>query len=111
MANTRVFRTSDAARFDAAKRSKVSLFESERMLVGLDCFEPGQSHALHAHPGSDKVYVVVSGEGRFTLGRETTAVRAGDVAIAPAGEPHALENAGSGRLVVAVVMAPPPHGK
>src|SRR5574338_296158 len=31
--------------FDAAKMGKATLFRSERLMVGLNCFEPGQEHA------------------------------------------------------------------
>ena len=49
------------------KMGKSTIFESPRLLVGLNAFEPGQSHALHAHPGMDKVYHVIEGEGVFLL--------------------------------------------
>jgi hypothetical protein len=38
---------------------KSTIYESAHLLVGLNAFEPGQSHALHAHAGMDKVYLVV----------------------------------------------------
>jgi flagellar basal-body rod protein FlgF len=40
-------------------------------MVGLNGFEPGQSHALHAHTGMDKMYYVIEGDGLF--GVETAA--------------------------------------
>jgi quercetin dioxygenase-like cupin family protein len=43
------------ASFRADKMGKSTLFESPRLAVGLNCFEPGQEHALHAHRGMDKV--------------------------------------------------------
>ena len=46
---------------------KSTLFESPRMLVGLNSFEPGQFHALHAHPGMDKLYQVIEGEAILLL--------------------------------------------
>ena len=48
-------------------RNYSTLFESDRLLVGLNAFMPGQEHALHAHEGMDKVYHVVAGSGRFLL--------------------------------------------
>lgn len=55
------------ARFDPEKMSKSTLFRSDRILVGLNCFEAGQEHRLHTHAGQDKVYHVLSGTGRFVL--------------------------------------------
>ncbi|MBI1852052.1 MAG: cupin domain-containing protein [Planctomycetes bacterium] len=110
MEDKRTFVPREVARFDSAKMEKVGLFQSHSILVGLNCFEPGQKHAMHTHAGSDKVYVVSEGTARFTLGPNSVELTAGDVAIAPAGEPHALENVGRTRLVVVVFMAPPPHG-
>ncbi len=85
---------------------KSTLFESPRLLVGLNAFEPGQSHALHSHAGMDKVYQVVEGEGVFLLdGRELPAT-AGQMLVAPDGVPHGVRNTGSGRLLVLVILAP-----
>src|SRR5262245_5936361 len=100
----------DEARFDSAKMAKVGLWQSDRLLVGLNCFEPGQRHAPHVHAGSDKVYVVVEGRARCTLGDATSDLEPGMVAIAPSGVSHGIENAGTSRLVVLVFMAPPPRG-
>ena len=43
------------------KMGKSTLFRSDRVMVGLNAFEPGQEHALHAHAGMDKVYHVLEG--------------------------------------------------
>ena len=61
------FRPEEHAVFDAKKMGKATLFESPRLMLGLNCFEPGQEHKLHAHAGLDKVYQVLSGEGVFVL--------------------------------------------
>jgi quercetin dioxygenase-like cupin family protein len=90
------------------KMGKATLFESERLLVGLNCFEPSQEHALHAHAGMDKLYYVLEGSGAFLLeGRELPMER-GDMLVAPEGVPHGIRNAGDARLVVLAVLAPAP---
>src|SRR5688500_11612673 len=61
------------------KTGKSTLFESPRLLVGLNAFEPGQSHALHAHAGMDKLYLVLEGEGLFLLEERELPMRAGDL--------------------------------
>jgi quercetin dioxygenase-like cupin family protein len=88
---------------------KSTLFESPRMLIGLNSFEPGQFHALHAHQGMDKLYQVVEGEGILLLdeGRELP-MKAGDLVVAPEGVSHGIRNASGGRLLVLAVLAPAP---
>jgi mannose-6-phosphate isomerase-like protein (cupin superfamily) len=87
---------------------KSTLFQSPRLLVGLNGFEPGQSHELHSHAGMDKMYYVVEGEGVFLLADRQLPMRAGDVLVAPDGVPHGVRNTGSRRLLVLAVLAPGP---
>jgi uncharacterized cupin superfamily protein len=61
----------------ASKSYKASLFESPRLLVGLNCLEPGQMQAQHAHAVQDKCYLVLEGVGTFTIGRERQVAGAG----------------------------------
>jgi mannose-6-phosphate isomerase-like protein (cupin superfamily) len=96
------------ASFDSAKMGKATLFRSERLMVGLNCFEPGQEHALHAHAGMDKVYVVVCGRGRFVLEDRELPMEAGALLVAPEGVPHGIRNDGGARLVVLAILAPAP---
>jgi quercetin dioxygenase-like cupin family protein len=89
------------------KMGKATLFESEHLLVGLNAFEPGQMHALHAHRGMDKVYQVLEGEGEFLLEGRELPMKAGDLLVAPDGVPHGVRNTGSSRLLVLAILAPP----
>lgn len=91
------------------KMGKSTLFRSERVMVGLNAFEPGQSHALHAHEGMDKVYHVVEGRGVFLLEGREVPMQAGALLVAPAGEPHGIRNPGPDRLLVLAVLAPAPR--
>jgi quercetin dioxygenase-like cupin family protein len=92
----------------ADKMGKATLFESERLLVGLNAFEPGQAHALHAHAGMDKVYHVLEGTGLFLLEGRELPMQTGDLLVAPEGVPHGVRNTGSGRLLVLAILAPGP---
>ena len=103
-----IIRPADHAEWRADKMSKSTIFQSPQMLVGLNGFEPGQSHALHAHVGMDKMYYVVEGEGEFLLEGRELAMRAGDLMVAPDGVPHGVRNTGTGRLLVLAVLAPAP---
>ena len=62
MKQPEVMRPADAANWQSDRMGKSTLFESSRMLVGLNAFEPGQAHALHAHQGMDKMYYVIEGQ-------------------------------------------------
>lgn len=90
------------------KMGKTTLFESARMLVGLNAFEPGQTHELHAHAGMDKLYQVLEGNGVFLLEGRELAMAAGDLLVAPEGVPHGIRNTGTSRLLVLAVLAPAP---
>lgn len=103
-----VLHPEDHARFQAGKMGKSTLFESPRLLVGLNAFEPGQLHALHAHHGMDKVYHVLSGTGVFLLEGRELPMQTGDLLVAPDGVPHGVHNTGSTRLVVLAILAPGP---
>ena len=87
---------------------KATIFESPRLLVGLNAFEPGQVHELHAHQEMDKLYYVLEGDGIFLLEGRHHSMRAGDLMVAPEGVPHGIRNTGTGRLLVLAVLAPAP---
>lgn len=96
------------APYSPAKMGKSTLFESPRLLVGLNAFEPGQQHAAHAHAGADKVYLVLEGSGLFALGDREHRLRAGELLAAPAGVSHGVRNDTNERLLVLAVIAPSP---
>jgi quercetin dioxygenase-like cupin family protein len=89
----RVLNVARLARFAPEKMAKTTLAESERLLLGLNCLEPGQSQAPHTHAGADKFYYVCTGRARFAVGGEVVEAATGDVVICPAGEPHGIESA------------------
>jgi mannose-6-phosphate isomerase-like protein (cupin superfamily) len=108
MEHPTAIRPAEHAVFKPDKMGKATLFESPRILVGLNCFEPGQEHALHAHAGLDKVYSVIEGEGEFLLDGRSLPMRAGLMLVAPEGVPHGIRNTGRDRLVVLAILAPGP---
>lgn len=105
-----VFRPEELAVFNPDKMGKSTLFESDRILVGLNSFEPDQEHALHAHEGMDKVYQVLMGTGRFLLEGSEMRMEPGTMLIAPSGVPHGIRNDGNRRLVVLAILSPGPSG-
>jgi quercetin dioxygenase-like cupin family protein len=108
MEHPEVIRPSDHAQWRADRMGKGTIFQSPRLLVGLNCFEPGQFHPLHTHPGMDKVYQVVEGEGVILLEGRELAIKAGELVVAPEGVPHGIRNTSGGRLLVLAILAPAP---
>lgn len=108
MKHPSIIKPAEHAQWRADKMGKSTLHESPRLLVGLNAFEPGQSHALHAHMGMDKMYYVLEGEGRFLVEGEELPMKAGDLLVAPAEVPHGVKNTGQARLLVLAVIAPAP---
>jgi len=96
------------AEFSSHKMAKTTIARGATMFAGLNCFEPGQEHAAHAHAGQDKLYVVLEGEAEIQVGDDTQLVSTGGGAFAPSGVMHSVRNRGEKRLVVLTVLAPPP---
>jgi len=101
----RVSNVEELARFTPDKMAKVTLSESPRLLLGLNCLEPGQSQSAHAHAGADKFYYVVSGRALFLVGAAVVEAGPGDVVVCPAGETHGVERAME-RTTLLVGIAP-----
>jgi quercetin dioxygenase-like cupin family protein len=88
---------------------KSTIFQSERIMVGLNSFEPGQEHKPHTHEGIDKVYHVLAGHGVFLLEAEEIPMEAGLMLVAPSGVPHGIRNTSNERLLVLAILAPSPR--
>jgi quercetin dioxygenase-like cupin family protein len=99
----------DRAQFSGTKMTKLDCFRSDRLLIGLNCFEPGQQQQPHTHAGADKFYFVVSGKARFVVGDKTIDAGAGDLILAPEGVRHGVERAWE-RTVVLIAISPAPKG-
>ena len=96
------------ATFSAEKMTKSTVARGNFLFAGLNSFEPGQEHALHAHAGQDKLYFILEGSGVVQVGDDSELLSAGDAAFAPSGVDHAIRNPGPGRLIVMAILAPPP---
>jgi mannose-6-phosphate isomerase-like protein (cupin superfamily) len=94
--------------FSSEKMKKNSIFDSPYLFFDAYCLLPGQSQKVHAHEGSDKVYYVLRGTGRFTVGDEEADLDEGHAIIARAGVSHGVRNETKENLVVLVTMAPRP---
>ena len=103
MSNFTDYRTLVGARPD--KHYKATLYQSERLLLGLNCLEPGQEQHVHSHDDQDKFYFVLEGAGVFTVGTETQSAGPGVTVWAAAGVPHGVVNRGDARLVILMGIA------
>ena len=93
---------------DPAKFFKSTIFQSKRLLLGLNCLEMGQEQNVHSHADQDKFYLVLEGQGAFTVDATPIEANPGEVVWAPAGVPHGVINRVEERLVLLVGIAPAP---
>jgi mannose-6-phosphate isomerase-like protein (cupin superfamily) len=98
----------DEISFSEEKMKKNVLFDSPHLFYDAYCLLPGQSQKVHAHESSDKIYYVLEGTGRFTVGDEEEDLGEGHAVIARAGVPHGVRNETEENLVLLVTMAPKP---
>jgi quercetin dioxygenase-like cupin family protein len=94
--------------FSPEKLQKHNLFQTSRFFLDVYCLAPGQAQKPHSHPGADKVYVVLEGQCRFTVGAETQSHGPGAAVFAPAGSSHGVDNPGPEQARLLVMMTPPP---
>ncbi|QIN83969.1 cupin domain-containing protein [Rubrobacter tropicus] len=98
----------DHISFSEEKMRKNALFDSPHLFYDAYCLLPGQAQKVHSHDGSDKVYFVMRGTGRFTVGDEEEDLTEGNAVIARAGTPHGVRNDSEDQLILLVTMAPRP---
>jgi quercetin dioxygenase-like cupin family protein len=97
--------------FSADKLKKHGLFQTPRFFLDVYCLGPGQAQTPHAHASSDKVYLVLEGRCRVTVGDEVQEVGPEGAVLCPAGVRHGIENSGAEGARVLVMMTPPPESK
>jgi quercetin dioxygenase-like cupin family protein len=101
----------DHVKFDAAKMARIALATTTRCQLDLYCVAPGQSQRPHTHGDQDKIYCVLEGSGRFSVGGKEERLGKGEALVAEAGVEHGLFNDGNEpMLVLVMVTPPPPHG-
>jgi molybdenum cofactor biosynthesis protein B len=92
--------------FDEDGFAKTNLFETENLFADVYGFEPGQTQEGHVHDDEDKLYHVLEGEARVSVGGEAMTVSDGETVLAEAGEEHGVEAIERTRMLV--FMAPHP---
>jgi quercetin dioxygenase-like cupin family protein len=101
-------RVAEHVKFQADKMAKIALATTPRAQLDLYCLGTGQSQKPHTHADQDKIYYVLEGRGRFIVSGVEESMGPGEAVVAPAGAEHGLVNDGPERLVVLVVVSPPP---
>lgn len=101
--------TAALAAFGDEKMQKVNLFESPNLFCDIYCLKPGQSQKPHTHADNDKIYFALHGTCHVILGEDIAPLAEGNVAVAPAGVVHGLENRSDEDVTLLVVMAPNPN--
>jgi mannose-6-phosphate isomerase-like protein (cupin superfamily) len=101
-------RLGDARRFAPEKMVKAQLFATERLFCDVYCLLPGQAQKVHSHAASDKVYLVLSGTARVTLGDEEADLGPEETVLCPAGVAHGVANLTSEPVTLLVIITPPP---
>ena len=85
------------------------LFETSDMHFNVYCIAPGQQNPLHRHPISDEILYFVEGSGECVVGKETLAVRAGDLVFVPKDAAHSIRNThGTDNMVCILAQSPLP---
>jgi quercetin dioxygenase-like cupin family protein len=72
-------------------------------------YEPGTTVARHAHEHTEQVMVIVEGDVTMTVGEETRALGAGDVAVINPGIEHELRSEGGVTFFEALAPVPLDH--
>ena len=75
-------------------------------ITWVDC-GPGSMQAVHGHPDSEQVYVIVHGRGVMQVGGEMQEVGEGTLVFIPPGAAHAIKNVSDEPLVLVSAMSPP----
>jgi mannose-6-phosphate isomerase-like protein (cupin superfamily) len=104
----KVIKLNDLVEFNSEKLKKISLFDTKNFFCDLYCLEPGQSQKIHSHSDSDKVYYILKGRGRVTIGSDEKELGPDEITLAPAGEDHGVVNHTRDKLLMLVFMAPKP---
>ena len=83
------------------------LVDSEHIVAGLTVFEPGESSALHNHPASEEVDIILRGSGTLVDGDEQLPFKEGDWMFIPTGVFHQHKNTGDEPLWLVWLYTPP----
>jgi quercetin dioxygenase-like cupin family protein len=108
MSEQRIFSWADFLQVADGEPVRSVVTQSEHSVVIAWTVKPGQRITPHVHPSGTDTWTIVAGSGDYIADKAgtTQAVKAGDVAVARAGEVHGVHNTGAVPLVFVSVVAP-----
>ena len=77
-------------------------FETPLRFIYYTELPPNASFGVHKHGNDNEVYVVLEGNGTFTMNDETVPVKTGDLLVNKPFASHGLQNGGEGIMRVLV---------
>mgnify|MGYP005851712785 CR=1 FL=1 len=86
---------------------RLGTFGSQNLLITWTTVAPRGHMRTHSHPGSEQVYVVLSGMARMQVGEEREILSTGALVYVPPGATHGIGNAGRDELVYLTAASPP----
>ena len=99
-------RIEDIKEFATEKRIRKKLLGSEKIVVEMVCYEPGQATPEHAHPKQDEIFYVVEGTGTMIINGEDIPLKPTGLILVKAREKHGVRTLPDSRLVLMFVKAP-----
>jgi mannose-6-phosphate isomerase-like protein (cupin superfamily) len=83
------------------------LVDSDHIVAGLTVFEPGERSAVHNHPESEELDIILRGSGILIDGDEHVSFKAGEWMFIPKGVFHQHQNTGDEPLWLIWMYTPP----
>jgi len=101
--------TSAVVEFDPDLRVRKKLFQTERIVSEIVCYEGGQGTKQHVHPHQDEIFVCLEGTGMITFADDAIPdepIDQGGMVLVPAGIRHGVATEPGQRLVLMFTKGP-----
>lgn len=85
------------------------LITANHTQVVLMSLKPGENIGMEIHKNIDQILVFVAGSGEANINGQKSSIKAGDLALVPAGTPHDFTNNGNTDLKLYTTYSPPNH--
>lgn len=105
-ASSRIFSASEFIRTSDDKPNKSVVMATEESTIVVWHVSPGQEIAAHIHPNGQDTWTVISGGAEYYQGGGVVSrLKAGEIAIARAGQVHGAINTGHEPFIFVSVVA------
>jgi mannose-6-phosphate isomerase-like protein (cupin superfamily) len=82
---------------------KDDLMEGHVQMINWAMLPTGRSFRAHYHEDMQEIFIIVKGNARITVDKETADLGQGDTLVIPAGGVHEMENIGTGDVEYIVI--------